>query len=287
MKKVLITGINGFLGSHLAKSLSKEFEIIGLVRSQEQINSNDFLNYAWEEDNHEKIFSEQNIYAVVHCATVYRVPENTIVRMIDSNIIMPVRLLELCENYSVELFLNTDTFYNTSGKQYGYLSEYALSKKQVLEWLKIISKKCKLVNMKLYHVYGEGDSEFKFIPSVLKKIVNNEVRIDLTSGEQRRDFVYIDDVVSAYEKILTLNISDIGIEYEVGTGHSTSIKELLTLMKQITKSESELNFGAIPNRVNEFEEIIAENSALKKLGWVSEVSLESGLKNMIEKMKLN
>lgn len=287
MKKVLITGINGFLGSHLAKSLSENYEVIGLVRNHEQLNSNDFDNFAWENNNSEQIFSGQNIFAVIHCATMYKAPEQSVTSLIDTNVVMPLRLFEFCEKYDVKLFLNCDTFYNTGNSKYGYLSEYALSKKQVVEWLKILSTNCKLVNMKLYHMFGEGDSDFKFIPSILKKLLAGEKKIDFTSGEQKRDFIYIEDVVNAFQKILTLNPQELNTEYEIGTGQATSIKEIVSMMKEITGSKTELKFGAIPYRENEFEEIIADNSALKKLGWVSEYSLDAGLRNMIEKMKHN
>jgi len=74
MKTILITGINGYLGSHLAKFLTASYNIIGLEYSLEnlfRIKENDFKVYSVENGVPEKLFKEQTIDAIIHTATFW------------------------------------------------------------------------------------------------------------------------------------------------------------------------------------------------------------------------
>lgn len=61
------------------------------------------------------------------------------------------------------------------------------------------NKQTKMINIKIEHMYGALDDENKFIYWLINKLKQNVEKIDLTSGVQKRDFIYIDDIVSAYE----------------------------------------------------------------------------------------
>lgn len=286
MKTILITGINGFLGSHLAKALSAEYNIVGLEYSLDnlfRIENLGFKIYSSKEDM-EHIFKENAIVAVIHAATIYRRNNiESIESLIKTNIQLPVRLYEFAEKYGCKVFLNTDTFFNNPEYNYSYLPDYTLSKKQVLEWLKLIMNKCKLINMKIFHMYGPYDAPNKFIPQMVSKLKNNVESIDLTPGEQTRDFIYIDDVVNAYNIVLKNHnlIAEQFKEFQVGTNESTTIKELLIILKKLTKSKTELNFGAIQYRTDEILLSRANNSDLFSFGYRIQSSLNDGLKKII------
>ena len=206
-KTILITGINGFLGSHLAKHLKSNFEVIGLEYSLENLHriaSENFKVYSTNDTILETIFKENEFYAVIHVATVYKRQYEPIFNLLNTNINLPVQLLELSGKYDVNLFLNTDSFFNNPSYSYSYLSDYTLSKKHALEWIKLLSSssKCKVANMKVFHMFGEHDAPSKFIPFLIDKIKNNEPILDLSPGTQTRDFIYIKDVVTSFECIL-------------------------------------------------------------------------------------
>lgn len=286
-KKILITGINGFLGSHLAKHLKSNFEVIGLEYSLEnlyRIASEDFKVYSTNDTILETIFKENEFYAVIHVATVYKRQYEPIFNLLNTNINLPVQLLELSGKYDVNLFLNTDSFFNNPSYSYSYLSDYTLSKKHALEWIKhlSISSKCKVANMKVFHMFGEHDAPSKFIPFLIDKIKNNEPILDLTPGTQTRDFVYIKDVVTSFECILnSFSALKEYQEFEVGTGVSYTVKELALLIKEITNSKTQLNFGGIPFRKGEIMESKCNIVSLKNLGWEPSFNLQSALKNCI------
>ena len=286
-KTILITGINGFLGSHLAKHLKSNFEVIGLEYSLENLHriaSENFKVYSTNDTILETIFKENEFYAVIHVATVYKRQYEPIFNLLNTNINLPVQLLELSGKYDVNLFLNTDSFFNNPSYSYSYLSDYTLSKKHALEWIKLLSSssKCKVANMKVFHVFGEHDAPSKFIPFLIDKIKNNEPILDLSPGTQTRDFIYIKDVVTSFECILnSFSVLKEYQEFEVGTGVSYTVKELALLIKEITNSKTQLNFGGIPFRKGEIMESECNIFSLKDLGWEPSFNLQSALKNCI------
>ena len=286
--KILITGINGFLGSHLAKHLKSSFEIIGLEYSLANLNrieSDNFKVYSTNNHSLESVFEENDLYAVVHVATVYRKQNEPIFDLLNTNINLPVRLLELANKNNVSIFLNTDSFFNNSEYSYSYLSDYTLSKKHSLEWLKLLARfsSCKVVNMKVFHMYGESDSPSKFVPFIIKKIKNNESNLDLTPGLQTRDFIYVKDVVFAFEYVINFyNYLSQYEEFQVGTGTSCTIKDLVITIKEITNSSTVLNFGALAYRDGEIMKSELEDFGLKKTGWVPKFNIEEGIKETLK-----
>lgn len=279
MKTVLITGINGFLGSRLAKRLSTKYVVIGLGNELDnlfRIQSCGFKVYS-SKNNLESVFLENRIDAVIHTATVYR--SDSVRPLLDANIVLPVSLFDLAQKHGVSLFVNTDSFFtHTKNAGYEYLQEYTLSKQHALFWLKALQKKCTLVNMVIYHMFGENDSPAKFVSFLLQKLKANE-DIDLTLGEQIRDFIYIEDVVSAFETIVDRSacFGEFN-EFDVCSGAGTSIRELVVLMKDVVGSSSNLRFGKLAYRNNEIMSATGNPKGLLELGWKCKFLLKDGLR---------
>lgn len=287
MKTILITGINGFLGSHLAKALKDSYNIIGLEYSLENLHRIEDcgFNVYSSDTNLESLFKENQIFAVIHTATVYRRNNSIPLKaLINTNILLPVELYELAEDYGSILYVNTDTFFNSPDYNYSYLNDYTLSKKQILEWLKIITNRCKLINMKIFHMYGPGDAPNKFVPQMITALKSNVPFLDLTEGEQTRDFIYINDIVNAFEVILEKHvlITKNYTEFQVGSGKAMSIKEFLFILKEFTKSRTQLNFGKLPYRKNEIMTSVADTSNLTALGWNPKFKIKDGVQILLK-----
>ena len=257
---ILVTGATGFLGSHLLKGFlnNTNHNIIVLKRSFSDVSRiSNILNnvrvkfYDIDKFPLEKVFEETKIDAIVHCATNYGRNENSCYSVLETNLMFPIRLLDLSVQHGVKIFINTDSYFNKENMSYSYLLNYALSKKSLLLWLKYFSKKIKVVNMVLEHVYGEDDRADKFVYQMIDKIAVKKVpSIDLTYGDQKRDFIYVDDVVDNYIKILDYaqKHSFRFRSFDIGTGNAVSIKDFVTEIKKISGSDTVLNFGAIQYR---------------------------------------
>ena len=131
-------------------------------------------------------------------------------------------------------------------------------------------------------MYGENDSMKKFIPFIINEIKNNVPYIDLTEGDQKRDFIFVDDVVNAFEIVMNSCHRLPNYEnFDVGTGKVTAIKDLIILIKSKLNSQTELRFGKINYRKNEIMFSKASNEKLVKLGWEIHYDLEKGISNVL------
>ncbi|MFC2443319.1 MAG: NAD-dependent epimerase/dehydratase family protein, partial [Capnocytophaga ochracea] len=183
----------------------------------------------------------------------------------------------------------TGTFFNTGTLLYKYLNYYALSKKQFEEWLQLASDKIQVVNLKLEHMFGEQDGNDKFTSWILNELQQEKNIIPLTAGTQKRDFIYIDDVVSAYLTCLEQapQLKDFN-DIEVGTGVLTPVKTFVILVKEVLEKlkgkpiKTQLNFGALPYREGEIMEPQVDNSRLCSLGWQPKRSLEENIEQFVK-----
>ena len=146
-----------------------------------------------------------------------------------------------------------------------------------------------MINLRLEHFYGPGASESNFISSMIVKMLKNDPNIDLTMGEQNRDFLYISDLLNVFDLIIN-NIDNLKFfqNFSVGSGNDINIKMILELIKKLTNSTSKLNYGAIPYRHNELMNSSNDLKNLTDLGWSPKIGIEEGIKNVIfyEKNKL-
>lgn len=288
-RTILLTGATGFLGSHLLESLICEnYNIIILKRSFSRTWRIDHwlhkvISYDLDKVPLEQPFEEHRIDIIIHTATNYGRKGERVSQIVDTNLLFPLKLLDTA------ICFNTDAFFNTDTLLYKYLNNYTLSKKQFVEWLEIISNNIKVINMKIEHIYGPKDDNNKFVTWLINELLSHKKEIKLTRGQQKRDFIYISDVVSAYMAVLNnLDILSNFNNYDVGTGNFISIKDFVIMTKNIieqhlsTKIETNLNFGALPYRKGELEAINEDLSELAKLGWKPTIDVECGLKKTVQ-----
>jgi CDP-paratose synthetase len=284
---ILITGATGFLGSHLVEALlAKGHKVVILKRSTSNVWRIEHLmsqvvSYDVDLQPLELAFKEQQIDCVMHTACHYGRNGDSITQIVETNLMFGLRILDACLKFNIKIFFNTDTLLHKS------LNIYTLSKKQFVEWLEQNSDKIQVINLKLEHMYGPKDDTTKFVPWILSQLKENVLEIKLTKGEQFRDFIYIDDVVSAYlttlEKVSSLESFN---NFEVGSGNLVSVKDFLDKIVKsyeaiIGVSSSKLNFGAIPYRVDEMMTVKLNNQPLLDLGWKPKVNITQGIKRVV------
>ncbi|HEY9123111.1 MAG TPA: NAD(P)-dependent oxidoreductase [Bacteroidales bacterium] len=280
MKTILITGINGFIGSNLAKTLSASYHIIGLEYSSKNLSRLEGYNFqVYESASHipDEVFTRHKIDIIIHTATFYGRNQEEVKTIAGANLFTPFELLDKAIAANVKLFINTDTVIDR------FTSFYALSKNHFREWLQMRSTQIKAVNLQLEHFYGPGCPSTNFITLMIEKLKNNEPQIDLTPGLQVRDFIYYTDVLDAYKVVLDKwdTLAETFTNLQVASGNHVTIKELVEKIKEYTGSQSILKFGALPYRQNELMNPDTNSSALKALGWKAKVSINDGIKKTI------
>ncbi len=279
-----MTGGTGFLGSNLVKRLIREnFQLILLVRASSntwRINEviDDLALYKINEFSLDELFETKKIDIIIHCATNYGRREADPVILLEANLILPLKLLQLGCKFGVSSFINTDTVLD---KRVNY---YSLSKTQFKEWLEIYSNNMACINIALEHFYGPFDDKSKFVSFIVHNILNNAEKLNLTEGKQKRDFIYIDDVVDAFVKIIRHREETKSgyYHYEIGTNRTIEIREFVMLVKKLANNKCTcLNFGALPYREHEIMESHVDLSEVQKLNWIPKYSLEEGLQEII------
>ena len=287
-KWVLVTGVMGFVGSRIAANLTRHgYHVACLVRDGRDTTSSPGSRCAaWTTLSRLPAFLESKaLFAVVHLATDYG-RDGRLCEVLESNVQLPLRLLTLCLASNCTMFLSTDTFFGKTGFDYPHMKPYIYSKKDFTHWARLFCDAhpmMRVSNLRLEHVYGEGDDSRKFVPDLITRLQKNQEIIPMTPGDQLRDFVYIEDVANAYATLLAqADRLPFGfIEYEVGTGLATSIKEFSIMASRIIESRSQLSFGALPQRPNEIMMSFASTEPLKSYGWCASTSIGDGLSKTI------
>ncbi|MFQ2074768.1 NAD-dependent epimerase/dehydratase family protein [Aeromonas veronii] len=292
-QSVIVTGASGFIGSHLVNRLIElGFTVIAVTRSLDKSITSHYETLFWIRwDDIEDFLLKNKLspIAIMHLATSYGRSNESLSSIEEANVTMPLKLIELAVKHKVKKFINTDSYFAKPEFNYQYMRPYIISKDSFRKWGELISSYTDLhfVNMRLEHVYGPGDGKGKFIPYVIESLLANKDLIDCTDCTQMRDFIYVDDVVSAYLTILNKDLPTKYLECEVGCGVSMPLKDFLEKIKEKIKEKKHetrtiLKFGSLKQRDNEIFESKAEISLLESLGWRPEVYYLAGISKTLE-----
>ena len=135
--------------------------------------------------------------------------------------------------------------------------------------------------LRLFNIYGPNLPESFFIPQLIKALKDNR-NFDMTMGEQKRDFVWFDDVVNA----LILVASNTNANYQifnVCSGVRISLRKLALEIETLIPSKAKINFGSIPYRKNEIWDMVGSNAKIKEtLYFDNKIDLSEGLKRLID-----
>lgn len=284
--RIILTGGTGYLGMNILQRLVKlgyEVLCICLPGTTDKIENNSELLGKYsilftDNPDYEKIILEFKANTVIHTAGVYENHENNLLKVISGNFDFPIRLLDIVRKNGTIRWINTCTSLPEN------LNSYTLSKYMFSHWGNYYSQLFDISfnNFKLEHFYGPNEIDSKFISFVYNRLIN-DLPIDLTIGTQRRDFIHIEDVCRAYLLLLETDIKGY-IDIPVGTGIAPSIREVVEYLKEITKSNSKINYGAIPLRKNEPMLCIADLSIISKYGFVPKFDWRTGMSTMIKEM---
>ncbi|OKP01938.1 NAD-dependent epimerase/dehydratase family protein [Xenorhabdus eapokensis] len=280
--RILITGISGYLGSQLANTLISEHEVAGTIRKNSSlirlscVGSIQFINLDDEKwcDNIQSFSPD----IIINTAALYGRKNESLQDIINANITFPITLLECLGKEKTYTFINCGTSLPTE------VSAYALTKNQFVDLAKYLTSTglCKFIDARLEHFFGPFDDITKFTTYVFHQCIHN-LPLKLTAGTQLRDFIYIKDLVGAFQ-VLISNYDKInnGQRLDIGSGSAIPIRTFVETVATITHSNSIIEFGALPVRDNEIMFSCANITLLKRLGWFSNYSLTDGIRETLK-----
>lgn len=294
--RILITGVNGFVGKHLSTYLrGKGFDILGLdiipgTDLQGDISSKDY------------VFGElvkQNFDAIIHLAALADIKKTTDdpYSTYSVNCYGTLNLLELASRKNVERFL-----YASSANVYGVPADRPATEatpfnpRLPYDYSKVISetlvrsysihKKLRTSITRSWLLFGEWEPQTRAVPRFVRACLSNQKIPLFNSGQDVTDPTYARNYGRVAELILTKEQA-IGESFNVGSGNKMSIREMAERIKKVTNSSSEVEL--LPPRT-EFEKdpqisYPSIEKLKKRLGFEPIVSFDEGVSRVVEWIK--
>jgi len=162
------------------------------------------------------------------------------------------------------------------------ISPYSLGKVATTQLLQMLHRTegIPAVTLRLFLVYGPGQDSNRFLPQIIKGCLSSS-DFSASTGNQLRDFCYVDDVINGI--LLALKNDEVdGLVINLASGEPIKIREVVKLV-QNSIGKGNAIFGKIPYRTGENMELYADITLANKiLGWKPTISIEEGLKRTIE-----
>lgn len=210
VKKILLTGATGYIGSNLSKELYLSgYEVHIIIRGKSKLNLiNEFKHniniHVFDGRTVDlcHIISNINPDIAIHLASLFvgQHKLSQIENLIDSNILFATQVLESCLNTHVKYFINTGSqWQNYNGEDYNPVNLYAATKEafeNIANYYIDVSN-MRMITLKLIDTYGPFDPRPKII-NLLKEAYISGEKLEMSAGEQELGLLYIDDVVKAY-----------------------------------------------------------------------------------------
>jgi NAD dependent epimerase/dehydratase len=309
-KKVLITGADGFIGSHLVESLlDEDYDVKAFVYY------NSFNSWGWLDTLSKDRQKNINIFAgdirdsagvreavkgnglVFHLAALigipfsYHSPES----YVDTNIKGTLNVLQACRDYNVERVILTSTSEVYGTAQFVPINEkHPLQPQSPYSATKIgadsiadsfyRSFDLPLTIARPFNTYGPRQSARAIIPTVITQLLNGNKQIKIGSINTTRDLNYVLDTCKGFMALANCDAA-IGSVVNIGSGKEISIGELARLLIDMINPNAKIISEDIRKRPDksEVERLLCDNNLIKDLtGWKPEVSLKAGLRKTIE-----
>jgi nucleoside-diphosphate-sugar epimerase len=305
-ERIFITGATGFIGSNLARRYLEQGAdvFINLRRSSDTWRIKDILpevnSVPVDITDYEKLreaIKKVQPDLIFHTATYGGSAEQKITeRIIETNITGTVNLVRSCRDTRVRLLVNTGTsseygIKDSAMKESSLLepvNEYGVSKAAATLFCQTyaVTEKLPIVTLRLFSPYGRYEQKPRLVPSVILAALK-KINPKISSRQFVRDFIYIDDVLDAYEAATNLK-NPSGKIFNIGSGQQHSVGDIVDIIIGHLGDEVTYELGAPQAWKNEPQVWQADiQKARSELGWEPKYSLGDGLAETIDWFKVN
>lgn len=281
MNKVLVTGASGFIGRALTTKLrSQGWDVTQVSSGDGDIANREIFTR----------FAQQKFAHVFHLAGKTFVPDSwdDPQAFCQTNVLGTVNALEFCRKncipmtyVSAYVYGHPDTLPIGENSSIRPSNPYALTKRLAEEFCEFYASAYDLpvTTIRPFNVYGIGQAEIFLIPEIISQVLDTGDKILVKDLAPKRDYVYLEDLLTAL--LATLDSLKGYNVYNVGSGNSLSVKEVIDVIQDVAGTCKEI---ICDNEVrsNELMDVVADISkAGKELGWHPEYSFRAGIENII------
>ncbi len=294
-KKVLITGISGFIGSNLARRLrSKGYSVFGVSRSfseDKNIIQLDVLEF--EQLN--TFIKKRRIDICIHLAgeSIVEKGQSDPYATFKINTLGTLNVLESARKNNLDkvIIASTSHVYGRNRVPYyeGYMPRpsrpYETSKACVDLIAQSYAENFDLPVLipRFVNIYGPEDTNYtRLIPKTIRSVLRN-ISPEMWGGNAVRDFLYIDDAIDAFEALINVDIKKVGNNriFNFGTGNLMSVKELVASIIRLSGSGLKVRRIDAMREAEIKSQYVAVTKAKKLLQWQAITPLGIGLQKTI------
>ncbi len=298
-RRALITGATGFLGGHLIQALDRDgWTLTALVRSRERWRAAGPMPQRVEVLEADlgsdappsgRLEAVDVVFHLAAAGTHHR-PTDTLEELLKVNVLGTQRAIELARCLQARRFI-----YLGSCAEYGagsFLTEdqplaprslYGISKAAAGQAAQVLGPQAGLevVWLRAFTPFGSHAPAGSLMADVIHHALEGR-DIPLTAGDQRRDFLYVDDLIEAL-KLAAVHSQAAGRILNVCTGRETSVRDVVDLILRVMGHPVRPLFGALPYRHGEPGSVSGHpGNARQVLGWTAKTSLETGVRQTVE-----
>lgn len=314
--KALVTGGTGFIGSNLIEELiRRSWQVYAVIRRNstggyKRLEKFNDINYIYADEiiacnrgeGNKKIYTQASLpqfdvcFHLASYGVDYR--QQNVNEMIDANIKFTMNILEFCKINKARKIINTGSCFEYGINNGRKLLEedklnpqtyYSVTKVAAEYMANIFAKNnnLNLITIRPFGVFGEGEGLHRFIPQLMKSMILKE-KVNMTYGEQIRDYLYVKDLIAAYITLALHKVPEYEA-YNVCSGNEIKVKDIAFEALKISNNDKGLlNLGALEYRKNEVMYLVGDNSKIKQYtDWEPEYSLGNGLRKTYEWYKAN
>jgi nucleoside-diphosphate-sugar epimerase len=281
MKKILVTGSNGFIGRALVKRLSGlGFVTIGFDIANGDVAEEGTLTHLEKED----------ISYVFHLAGKTFIPESWShpFSFYRTNVLGTANVLEFCRKTGAGLTYVSSYLYgkpeylpvdeNHPVKAYNPYSHTKLVAEEICRYYRD-QFSLGISILRPFNAFGPGQSGQFLIPELIRKMMDPQIAfIEVMDLRPKRDFVFIDDLVEA----LFLSMDGPRGIYNVGSGSSVSVEEVINNIKELTGIQKNVLTRKVERPMEIFDLYADVTKISASLKWKMNVSFKEGLARCIE-----
>jgi nucleoside-diphosphate-sugar epimerase len=304
--RCLLTGATGFVGANLARMLLKEGHEVNLLVRKEH---NPKRLEGWRDsvsvhtvelrdrEATDRFIAELKPEWIFHLAASGAYSwQNDIDRIFQTNVTSLVNLLESAAKVGFAAFVNAG-----SSSEYGYKdhapredeivepnSYYAVSKASATQFCRFLAQNRKLPvsTLRLYSAYGPYEDRGRLIPTIVRTGLENKLP-PLVDPNVARDYIYVDDVCSAFLKAATKladgTLAELGSVFNIGSSVQTSIAEVVAIARALMNIDAEPVWGSMDNRRWDTSVWVSDNrKACEQLDWQPQFTFAQGLAKTVE-----
>lgn len=313
--KILVTGSDGFIGSHLVEELLKNGHAVKAF-----VMYNSFNSWGWLDTFPKDVLSEIEIFSgdvrdpngvreaikdvneVFHLAALIAIPYSyhSPDSYVDTNIKGTLNVLQAARDFEIDRVLVTSTseVYGTAqyvpiDEKHPYQGQSPYSATKIgadrLAESFYRSFDMPITIVRPFNTYGPRQSARAVIPTIIMQLLSGKEKIELGSLAPSRDFTYVKDTVKAFLEI-SKSEATIGEEINIASQREITIGELAQeLIKQINKDASiSCSEERLRPEKSEVNRLLGSNEKIKRLtGWEPKYTFEDGLSETIKFIKAN